>query len=91
MFAFVLFDARQQTVFLARDRFGEKPLSNDKADSMFRFASELKALLQDYIYVFNLASGHVAALDYLSRVNCLLKLNLGTAAGHSVLEIVKTF
>lgn len=37
------------------------------------------------------ADGHVAALDYLNRVHGLLTLNLGTGAGHSVLEIVKTF
>lgn len=47
MFAFGLFDVRQQTVFLARDRAGEKPLFYHQANGVLRFSSELKALLAD--------------------------------------------
>ena len=45
MFAFCIFDSRQQRLFLARDRAGEKPLFYRFADGKFVFASELKALL----------------------------------------------
>lgn len=47
MFAFAIHDAQRSTVFLARDRAGEKPLFYRHADGAIRFGSELKALLAD--------------------------------------------
>ncbi|MBL9202946.1 MAG: asparagine synthase (glutamine-hydrolyzing), partial [Opitutaceae bacterium] len=43
-FALAYFDARNRTLTLARDRFGEKPLHYALQDGMLIFASELKAL-----------------------------------------------
>ncbi|CAN1569063.1 AsnB Asparagine synthase (glutamine-hydrolyzing) [Burkholderiaceae bacterium] len=46
MFAFALWDRREQTLSLARDRFGEKPLYFGWQAGCLLFASELKALTQ---------------------------------------------
>lgn len=45
MFAFALFDQSIQTLWVVRDRFGEKPLYFTHDSQRFLFASELKALV----------------------------------------------
>ncbi|MBI3399372.1 MAG: asparagine synthase (glutamine-hydrolyzing) [Deltaproteobacteria bacterium] len=47
MFAFAIWDERDKSLFLARDRVGKKPLYYRHANSAFVFASEIKAILQD--------------------------------------------
>jgi asparagine synthase (glutamine-hydrolysing) len=47
MFAFAIWDERDRSLFLARDRVGEKPLCYSEAGGSFRFASEIATLLVD--------------------------------------------
>src|SRR5437867_3387072 len=44
-FAFAIWDRRAQKLFCARDHFGVKPFYYYRADRLFAFASEIKALL----------------------------------------------
>jgi asparagine synthase (glutamine-hydrolysing) len=44
MFAFALWDRKERSLYLARDRFGEKPLHFGQCGKTLLFGSELKAL-----------------------------------------------
>lgn len=76
MFAFALYDARQQTVFLARDRAGEKPLFYHQTGGILRFASELKALLADPALLRRIAPEAMdcyLAMGYVPGDRCMLQ------------------
>ncbi len=47
MFAFAIWDAKQKTLLVARDRLGIKPLYWRAKNGTFAFASEMKSLLAD--------------------------------------------
>jgi len=47
MFAFAIWDEQERTLFLARDRIGEKPLYYFQDEDRIVFASEIKAILAD--------------------------------------------
>ena len=64
-FAFCIYDKQDQTFFLARDRYGIKPLLYVMDEDKFLFASEMKSLL---------AYGIEKELDYTS-LHTYLQLN----------------
>ncbi len=46
MWAFAIWDAKDKTLFLSRDRFGIKPLHYSEVGGCFVFSSEMKSFLQ---------------------------------------------
>ena len=76
MFAFALYDMQQHRLFLARDRAGEKPLFYHQAKGVFRFASELKALLVDPALTRRIepeALDCYLAMGYVPGERCILQ------------------
>lgn len=61
-FAFAIYDKEKDELFLARDRFGKKPLLYYRSDDFFVFASEMKALMA---YDIPRELNHTALLQYL--------------------------
>lgn len=47
--------------------------------------------VRDYIYIKDLALGHVSAIDYITKNKGIDYYNLGTGTGYSVLEMVEAF
>ncbi len=48
MFAFSIHDLANKKVFIARDRFGEKPLYYTRVNGQFVWASELKSIIRNH-------------------------------------------
>jgi UDP-glucose 4-epimerase len=44
--------------------------------------------VRDYIHVNDLATAHVAAVDYITRTGENLKCNLATGVGYSILDVI---
>lgn len=64
MFAFGIWNEKTRTLFLARDRFGIKPLYYGWLDDQFYFASELKAIIHDL--PLKPVLNHAAICDFLT-------------------------
>lgn len=63
MFAFALWDEKNQRIFCARDRFGIKPFYYAVVDGVFYFASEAKALLP---FLPSISTNDAALSEYLT-------------------------
>jgi UDP-glucose 4-epimerase len=47
--------------------------------------------IRDYIHVMDLASGHIKALELTLKNSGVIKVNLGTGQGYSVLDVIFSF
>ncbi len=75
-FAFALWDKKEKKLFIARDRLGEKPFYYYQNDTIFIFASELRALLlSEFVAKQTLREG---VFDYL--------LNASVQAPKTIIE-----
>jgi len=76
MFAFALCDRKSRTIFMARDRAGEKPLFYRYTNNQLVFASELKALMADPSFLKQInpeALDCYLAFGYVPGEYCILK------------------
>ena len=68
--------------------------ANGKREKVSVFGNDYKTpdgtCIRDYIHVNDLSNAHVKALEHLSSGNESTIINLGTGAGNSVMEIIKT-
>jgi len=88
MFAFALWNKTTQTLYLARDRIGEKPLYYGWVDGQFVFASELKSFFaiankNQFELDFN-ALGSYFRYGYISAPFSIFKSIKKLKPGHSL-------
>jgi asparagine synthase (glutamine-hydrolysing) len=87
MFAFAIRDERRDILFLARDRFGKKPLFYAVYDGTFVFASEMKAILADPRFTRDLDEEALASYFMLSYIPAPLTIFKGISKllpGHTL-------
>jgi asparagine synthase (glutamine-hydrolysing) len=77
MFAFAIRDLRHDRLFLARDRFGKKPLFYASYNGKFVFASEMKAILTDPAFARQIDEEALAAYFMFSYIPAPLTIFRG--------------
>jgi asparagine synthase (glutamine-hydrolysing) len=85
MFAFCIYDRLRRRLFLARDRFGEKPLYYAQQRDLFAFASELSAIAQHRRFETRLATRSLQKLmayGFLPAPNAILEDSFKLPGGH---------
>ena len=85
MFAFAVYDRTRRRIFLARDRFGEKPLYYTRRANLFAFASELGALTRHSRVDAALSLRSLQkffAYGYIPAPNALYEHTFKLPAGH---------
>ena len=87
MFAFAIWDQRQKSLFLARDRVGIKPLYYAQTRESVVFASEIKAILADPAIVTDVRPSIIdrfLTFDYVPGEDTLFRNIYKLAPGHCV-------
>lgn len=87
MFAFVIYDTQQQSIFCARDRAGVKPFFYYFKDGLFLFASELKAFHAHPRFQKAIDRDAVAAFMQYGNVptpHCIFKYCKKLTPGHTL-------
>lgn len=87
MFAFAIYDKRRNSLFMARDRAGEKPLYWAEHRGGIVFASELKALMADTEFPRSLSAEGLAyylTFGYVPGDKCILEGVHKLAPAHSL-------
>lgn len=93
MFAFAIYDASRQSILLARDRAGEKPLFYRIGDGTLYFASELKALLANSALPRKIdreALDCYLAMGFVPGDRCMLEGYKKLPAAHALLFDLQT-
>jgi len=82
MFAFALWDARQQILHLVRDRYGVKPLYVTRGSGSLAFASELRALSDFGAVVDSTAVSLYLATNYIPAPHTIWDDIMHLPSGH---------
>lgn len=88
MFAFALWDAREKKLFIARDRFGQKPLYYIVINNAIIFASEIKSIRQNPLVSLELDKQSLCrylACEYVPSPFSIFKGIYKLSAGHFLL------
>lgn len=93
MFAFAIFDLLRERLYLARDRFGEKPLYYANRRGLFAFASELNSLARHQHVPATpsvLALRKLFAYGYLPAPHAFYENSAKLPGGHFMMVDLKT-
>lgn len=92
MFAFALYDSAHRTLFVARDRAGEKPLFYSLSGGSFQFTSELKGLLSNPSFSHKIdhrALDAYLAFGYIPGDMCIVRGVNKLPAAHAMIFDLK--